>query len=57
MTASTMQMMEVDKQNSDHNKATVPGSLAGGTRGSAQQTWGNWLEANPQQMQENGNSG
>jgi len=38
-------------------KATVPGSLASGTRGSAQQTWGNWLEANPQQMQENRNSG
>jgi len=57
MTASTMLMMEVDEQNTDHNKATVPGSLAGGTRGSAQQTWGNWLEANPQQMQENRNSG
>jgi len=33
MTASTLLMMEVDEQNSDHNKATVPGSLAGGTRG------------------------
>jgi len=42
MTASTMLMMEVDEQNTDHNKATVPGSLASGTRGSAQQTWGNW---------------
>jgi len=52
-----MLMMEVDEQNTDHNKATVPGSLASGTRGSAQQTWGNWLEANPQQMQENRNSG
>ena len=56
MTASTMLMMEVDEQNTDHNKVSVPGSLAGGTRGSAQQTWGNWLEANPQQMQENRNS-
>jgi len=33
MTASTMLMMEVDEQNTDHNKATIPGSLAGGTRG------------------------
>jgi len=33
MTASTMLMMEVDEQNTDHNKAKVPGSLAGGTRG------------------------
>jgi len=57
MTASTMLIKEVDEQNTDHNKATVPGSLAGGTCGSAQQTWGNWLEANPQQMQENRNSG
>jgi len=57
MTASTMLMMEVDKQNTNHNKATVPGSLASGTRGPAQQTWGNWLETNPQQMQENRNSG
>jgi len=57
MTASTMLMMEVDEQNTDHNKATVPGSLAGSTRGSAQHTWGKWLEANPQQMQENRNSG
>jgi len=56
MTASTMLMMEVDEQNTDHNKVSVPGSLAGGTRGSAQQTWRNWLEANPQQMQENRNS-
>jgi len=38
MTASTMLMMGVDKQNTDHNKVTVPGSLAGDTRGSAQQT-------------------
>jgi len=50
-------MMEVDEQNTDYNKATIPVSLAGGTRGSAQQTWGNWLEANPQHMQENRNSG
>jgi len=51
MTASTTPMMAVDEQNTDNNKATVPGSLAGGTRGSAQPTWGKWLEANPQQMQ------
>jgi len=57
MTASTMLMMEVDVQNIDHNKATVPGSLVGGTRVSAQKACGNWLEANPQQMQENTNSG
>jgi len=50
-------MMEVDEQNTDHNKATVPGSPAGGTRGSAQQTWGNRLETDPQQMQESRNSG
>jgi len=57
MTASTMLIMEFDEQNTNHNKATVPLSLAGGTRGSAQQTWGNWSEANPQQMQENRKSG
>jgi len=57
MTASTMLMMEVDEQNTDHIKATVPGSLVGGTRGSVQQTWGNLLEANIQHMQENRNSG
>ena len=33
MTASTMLMMEVEEYNTDHNKVTVPGSLAGGTRG------------------------
>jgi len=57
MTANTMLMMEVDEQNTDHNKATVPGSLASGTRGSAQQAWGNRLETYPQQMQANGNNG
>jgi len=35
------------EQTTDHNKATVPGSLVGSTRGSAQQACGNWLEANP----------
>ena len=39
-----MLMMEVNEQTTDHNEATVPESLAGGTRGSAQQTWGNRLE-------------
>jgi len=47
-------MMGVDEQTTDH-KVTVPGSLAGSTRGSAQQTWGNWLETDPQQMQESRN--
>ena len=56
MTASTMLMMEVDEQTTDH-KVTVPGSLAGGTRGSAQQAWGNRLETDPQQMQESRNIG
>jgi len=44
-----MLMMEVDEQTTDYNRPTVPGSLAGGTRGSAQQAWGNWLETHPQQ--------
>jgi len=44
--------VEVDEQTTDHNRPTVPGSLAGGTRGSAQQAWGNRLETDPQQMQE-----
>ena len=51
-----MLMMEVDEQTTDH-KLTVPGSLAGGTRGSAQQAWGNRLETDPQQMQESRNIG
>ena len=45
-----MLMMEVEEQ-------TVPGSLAGGTRGPAQQAWGNRLETDPQQMQESRNNG
>jgi len=49
-------MMEVDEQTTDH-KATVPGSLAGGTRGSAQQARGNWLETHAQQMQGSRNNG
>ena len=57
MTASTMLLVEVDEKNTDHNKATVPVSPAGGTRGSAQQAWGNRSETNPQQMQKNRNSG
>ena len=52
-----MLMMEVDEQTTDHDKLTVPGSLAGGTRGSAQQAWGNRLETDPQQMQESRNNG
>ena len=51
-----MLMMEVDEQTTDH-KATVPVSLAGGTRGSAQQAWGNRLETDPQQMHESRNNG
>jgi len=56
MTTSTMLMMEVDEQTTDQ-KVTVPWSLAGGTRGSAQQAWGNRLETDPQQMQESRNNG
>jgi len=56
MTTSTMLMMEVDEQTTDH-KVTVPGSLAGGTCGSSQQAWGNRLETDPQLMQESRNNG
>ncbi|KAL4226979.1 hypothetical protein ACF0H5_014955 [Mactra antiquata] len=57
MTASTMLMMVDDEQTTDHNKLTLPGSLAGGTRWHAQQAWGNWLEIDPQQMQERWSAG
>jgi len=48
--------MEVNEQTTDYNRPTVPGSLAGGIRGSAQQAWGKWLEAHPQQLQESRNN-
>ena len=57
MTASTMLMMEVDEQTTDHSRPTVPGSLAGGTRGTAKQAWENQLKTDPQQMQERRNNG
>ena len=48
---------EVNKQTTDYNKPTVPGSLASGICGSAQQAWGNLLGTDPQQIQEWRNDG
>ncbi|KAL4226621.1 hypothetical protein ACF0H5_014604 [Mactra antiquata] len=57
MTASTLLMMEDDEQTTDHDKSTLHFQGPGGTRGHAQQAWGNRLETDPQQMQERWSAG